>query len=146
LLREYLEIMISSSGKQIDISIKIFLRLKIKTTPQQLLSYGIKADFSIGFASGAGYRAGTFTPFNYYDLEKEKASELLMVPFAVMDGVYFIYSQTQISEAKKQILQLAEEARAMNGIFISVFHERTFDEALYPGFGELYRFLLAKLA
>lgn len=146
LLKDELEIMNSSSGKQTRISRQHYLRFNIKTTPTQLIAQGIKADFSMGFASGAGYRAGTFTPFYYYDLQNERPTELVMVPFAVMDGVYFIYSQTEAHEAKKQILQLAEEARTLNGIFISVFHERTFDEALYPGFGELYRFLLSKLS
>ncbi len=146
LLREELEIINASAGRQIDISRQHYLRFDIRTTPAQLMTHGIKADFSMGFASGAGYRAGTFTPFYYYDLKKERASELLMVPFAVMDGVYFIYSQTNANEAKKQILQMAEEVRRLNGIFISVFHERTFDEALYPGFGELYRFLISKLS
>jgi hypothetical protein len=146
LLKEEFEIMNSNSGKQITFSRQHFLRFNIKTTPQQLMAHGIKADFSMGFASGAGYRAGTFTPFYYYDLQNERATELLMAPFAIMDGVYFIYSQTDPQEAKKQILQLAEEARSLNGIFISVFHERTFDEALYPGFGELYRFLISKLS
>lgn len=146
LLKEELELMSASSKKHIKISRQHYLRFDIKTTPTQLMTQGINADFSMGFASGAGYRAGTFTPFYYYDLQNEKSTELLMVPFAVMDGVYFIYSQTDPSVAKKQILQLAEEARNLNGIFISVFHERTFDDALYPGFGELYRFLLSKLS
>jgi hypothetical protein len=146
LLKEELEIINSNSGKLIDISRQHFLRFNIRTTPKQLMNHSVKADFTMGFASGAGYRAGTFTPFSYYDLENEKSTEFMMVPFAVMDGVYFIYSQTEISEAKKQILQMAEEVRSLNGIFISVFHERTFDEALYPGFGELYRFLLSKLS
>jgi hypothetical protein len=146
LLKEELGIMNSNSGKQITLSRQHYLRFNIKTTPQQLIAHGMKADFSMGFASGAGYRAGTFTPFYYYDLQNEKTTELLMVPFAIMDGVYFVYSQTDPAEAKKQILQLAEEARGLNGIFVSVFHERTFDEALYPGFGELYRFLISKLS
>ncbi|MBK7310301.1 MAG: polysaccharide deacetylase family protein [Sphingobacteriaceae bacterium] len=143
LLKQEFDIIRNNSGSAIQISRQHYLRFTIKTTPKQLIANGVMADFSIGFAAGAGYRAGTFTPFYYYDLEKEKVTELLMVPFAVMDGVYFIYSNTGVEQAERQMLELAEEAKRLNGIFVTVFHERTFDEALYPGFGGLYRKLQA---
>jgi hypothetical protein len=146
LLKEELDLIKNNSGKQIRMSRQHYLRFDIKTTPKQLISHGIKADFSMGFASGAGYRAGTFTPFNYYDLQNETETELLMVPFVVMDGVYFIYSNAGATEAEKQMLFLAEEAKKLDGIFISVFHERSFDDKLYPGFGDVYRSLQNKLS
>lgn len=139
LLKQEFEIIRKNSNSSIQISRQHYLRFNIKTTPKQLISNGVVADFTMGFASGAGYRAGTFTPFYYYDLEKEKATDLLMVPFAIMDGVYFIYSNTGVAEAEKQIAALAEDVKRLNGIFVTVFHERTFDEVLYPGFGGLYR-------
>ncbi len=139
LLKQEFDLMRKNSNSPIQISRQHYLRFNMKTTPRQLISNGVIADFSMGFASGAGYRAGTFTPFYYYDLENEKASDLLMVPFTVMDGVYFIYSNAGVAAAEKQILELAEEAKRLNGIFVTVFHERTFDEVLYPGFGGLYR-------
>lgn len=146
LLEEELEFMQKSSGRPTKLSRQHFLRFDIKTTPKQLMQRGIVAEFTMGFASGAGYRAGTFTPFYYYDLATEKQTELLIVPFVVMDGIYFIYSDSGVAEAEKQMLKLAEEAKQLNGIFITVFHERTFDEDRYPGFGELYRKLNEKLS
>lgn len=139
LLKQEFDLIRKNSDSLIQISRQHYLRYSIKTTPAHLLVNGVIADFSMGFASGAGYRAGTFTPFCYYDLESEKATELLMVPFVVMDGIYFIYSNVGAIEAEKQIVQLAQEAKQLNGIFVTVFHERTFDEVLYPGFGDLYR-------
>lgn len=139
LLKQEFDLIRSNSTSSIQISRQHYLRYAIKTTPKQLISNGVLGDFSMGFASGAGYRAGTFTPFYYYDLENEKVTELLMVPFVLMDGVYFVYSNSGVAEAEKQIVELAEEAKRLNGIFVTVFHERTFDEVLYPGFGDLYR-------
>jgi hypothetical protein len=146
LIKKELNFIQKSSGKQVNISRQHYLRMDIKTTPKHLFDNGMIADFTMGFAKGAGYRAGTFTPFNYYDLAAEKASELLMVPFAVMDGVYFIYSDTNASEAERQMMEMAEDVKKLNGIFMTVFHERTFDEKLYPGFGGLYRILMDKLS
>lgn len=122
-----------------------YLRFDVKTTPELLHKNGIKADFSIGFASGAGYRAATFTPFFFFDLKNDKVKDLLMVPFAVMDGVYFVYSQTQPARSEEEIMRMAEEARMLGGTFMTVFHERTFDDHLYPGFGKVYRNLHEKL-
>jgi hypothetical protein len=139
LIKQEFEIIRKNSNSSIQISRQHYLRFNIKTTPKQLISNGVVADFTMGFAFGAGYRAGTFTPFYYYDLENEKATDLLMVPFVIMDGVYFIYSNTGVAEAEKQIVELAEDVKRLNGILVTVFHERTFDEVLYPGFGGLYR-------
>lgn len=146
LLKEELDLIRTNSKTPVSISRQHYLRFHIKTTPKQLMANGLKVDFSMGFAKGAGYRAGTFTPFNYYDLESEKETELLMVPFVVMDGVYFVYSNDGVAAAEKQIFSLAEEAKKLDGVFITVFHERTFDDMLYPGFGDLYRSLLHKLS
>ncbi|MDZ4664253.1 MAG: hypothetical protein SGJ15_05195 [Bacteroidota bacterium] len=146
LLNQEFDLIRKNSGSEIQISRQHYLRFNIKTTPRQLINNGVFADFSMGFASGAGYRAGTFTPFYYYDLENEKATELLMVPFAVMDGVYFIYSNSGVVEAEKQIVELADDAKRLNGIFVTVFHERTFDEVLYPGFSDLYKRFQSKLS
>ncbi len=139
LLKQEFDLIRKNSNSPIQISRQHYLRFTMKTTPKQLIANGVMADFSMGFASGVGYRAGTFTPFYYYDLENEKATELLMVPFVVMDGVYFIYSNAGVAQAEKQIVELAEETKHLKGIFVTVFHERTFDEVLYPGFGDLYR-------
>lgn len=123
-----------------------YLRFYISSTPQQLIENGVQMDFSMGFASGAGYRAATFTPFNYYDLSTERPTDLLMVPFVAMDGSYFVYSQTTAQQAEKELFTLAESARNLNGLFVTVFHERTFDPVLYPSFGELYMKLQKNLS
>jgi hypothetical protein len=102
----------------------------------------VKADFSMGFASGAGFRAGTTQPFYFYDFKKEEGTEFLFVPFCAMDGAYFVYNNVSAETAFKELLSLKNEVRKVNGIFLSVFHERTFAEHLYPGFGEMYKKLL----
>lgn len=133
------------SKTEISISRQHYLRFDIRKTPFQLISNKVVADFTMGFASSAGYRAATFTPFYFFDLLKNETTNLLMVPFAAMDGVYFNYSKTYPHEAEEQMLELANEAKRLDGIFITVFHERTFDDALYPGYKEVYVNLLEKL-
>ncbi len=138
LMKKEVDLINANANSSIKISRQHYLRFDFKTTPVLLMKNGIIADFSIGFASGSGYRAGTFTPFNYYNFNTEAENELLLVPFATMDGVYFNYSKTKPTEAENQIVAIAKEAQKLNGLFISVFHERTFDNELYTGFNEVY--------
>lgn len=144
-MTEEFKLIREKSQQEITISRQHYLRFNITTTPKQLLKNGVLADFTMGFASAPGYRAATFTPFYFYDFETETATDILIVPFAVMDGAYFVYAQTGAAEAEKQMLQMAEEAKQLNGIFITVFHERSFDNAIYEGFATVYYNLLQKL-
>ena len=122
-----------------------FLRFKIRSTPGLLLENGIEADFSMGFASAPGFRAGTSHPFYYYDFNVEKTTGLLFVPFCVMDGVYTVYGNMEPEAAHKEMLEIAKEVKKVNGLFISVFHERSFSDHLYKGFGTLYKNLHSAL-
>ena len=132
-------------GKKINLSRQHFLRFDIKSTPELLLKNGIIADFSMGFASSPGFRAGTSYPFFYYDFKTETKTELLFVPFCVMDGAYTVYTQINPQEALESLMELAAEVKKVEGFFISVFHERTFSNHLYKGFGTLYKNLHLKL-
>lgn len=99
----------------------------------------------MGFASTAGFRAGTSHPFFYYDFNEEAGGSLLMVPFCAMDGAYTVYGKTGPGQAQQELLELARETARVNGFFISVFHERSFSDHLYPGFGTLYKNLHLQL-
>lgn len=122
-----------------------YLRFDIRSTPELLLQNGILADFSMGFASTPGFRAGTSQPFYYYDLKEEKSKDLLFVPFCAMDGAYTVYEKIDPQTAYKSMLELANEVKKVEGLFISVYHERSFSNHLYPGFGTLYKNLHQKL-
>lgn len=132
----------ASSGNSVLLSRQHYLRFNIKTTPRQLLKNGILADFSMGFASGAGFRAGTAYPFYYYDFTSEQESELLLVPFCAMDGAYFIYDKASPEHALQSLQELKAEVKKTGGLFVTVFHERTFDNKLYSGFSKIYKLLL----
>jgi hypothetical protein len=132
--------------EKITLTRQHYLRFNIRTTPKQLIENGFEADFTMGFASSPGFRAGTSHPFYYYDFGSEKRdSKLLFVPFCIMDGAYTIYENASPDLAYTEMLTIAKEIRKVNGLFISVFHERTFSDHLYKGYGTLYKKLHLKL-
>ncbi len=124
--------------QKVIISRQHYLRFNIKTTPDQLFKNGIIADFTMGFASEVGFRAGTSHPFYYYNFHTEQKSELIFVPFCAMDGAYLIYNNVPPNDVLNSLLKLANEIKKVNGLFITVFHERTFYNELYKGLGEIY--------
>lgn len=127
------------SGGATRLSRQHYLRFDIRRTPSLLMENGITTDFTMGFASSPGFRAGTAYPFTWYDFAQEKSTALLFVPFCAMDGAYFIYKQHTPEEAMTSLLNLAAEIKKTGGNFVTVFHERTFSNHLYPGFATLYK-------
>lgn len=129
-------------GDTLLMSRQHYLRFDVRTTPRLLESNGIAADFTMGFASAPGFRAATAYPFPYYNFDLERASRLIAVPFCAMDGAYFIYGATSPGDSLASMLDLWLQVQQTGGNFITVFHERTFSNHLYPGFGTLYKKLL----
>lgn len=137
-LKEETDLLSKHAQQSIIISRQHYLRFNIKSTPVYLEQAGIKFDFTMGFASASGFRAGTTLPFYYYNFEKEDVLKVMAFPFALMDGAYYIYGNASLEEAKNDMQLLQKEAKKVNGLFITVFHERSFAEQLYPGWRRLY--------
>ena len=131
--------------KQIQFSRQHFLMFDIRKTPQQLIKNGVVADFSMGYSNSPGFRAGTSRPFKYYNFEKEAAEPLFLVPFCFMDGAYSIHQKLTMEEALKNLLEMGEQVLRTGGNFVTVFHERSFYDHLYPGFSRLYKNLHLQL-
>ncbi len=102
-----------------------YLRMKISTTPKLLIKSGIQYDFSMGFASQAAYRAGTSYPFYFYDFETETTSNLLFIPFQVMDGAYFNYQKMSMEDSIQDLQNIYTTVQKLGGYFIPLFHEIT---------------------
>ena len=64
---------------------------------------GIVEDYSMGYPSHAGFRAGTCNPFRFYDLPGERESELQIMPFQVMDRTLKDYMKLTPGEAVNKI-------------------------------------------
>jgi hypothetical protein len=116
-----------------------FLRFKIPETFQHLISLGIHYDYSMGYADIPGFRAGTCTPFYFYDLINEQQTNLLIVPFAYMDGAFKDYFNSSIDESKKYISNLIRNVKSVNGSFISVWHNESLsNQQRWKGWREVF--------
>ena len=114
--------------------------IEFPRTYNTLSSLGIAEDYSMGYASHTGFRAGTCTPFHFYDLKSEQETSLVIYPFQVMDRTLKDYMNLQPAEATQKIAEMIEEVRAVNGTFISIFHNEAFsDTGEWEGWLEVYK-------
>ena len=105
-----------------------YLRVDLPETYQNLVELEVAEDYSMGYAQQYGFRASTCTPFYFYDMEFEIQTPLKLIPFAVMDVTLKDYLQYSNRKTLATILQLAQEVKNVNGTFVTLMHNETFDE------------------
>ena len=105
-----------------------YLRFVMPKTFRNLVELDIEEDYSMGYATHYGFRAGTCTPFYFYDLEYEIQTPLKLFPFAVMDVTLRDYLQFSNKKSFATIIQLADEVKKVNGTFITLNHNETFNK------------------
>ena len=102
-----------------------FLRLDLPITYRRLIDLGILHDYTMGYASQVGFRAGTSLPFYFYDLDMEIQTALMVHPFAVMDGTLNEYMELPVDDAQYLIKELLDYVKEVDGVFISLWHNET---------------------
>lgn len=125
LLDKEINRMKSITGNNPEISRQHFLILKFPVTYQNLIKKGIKKDYSLGYTSQYGFRAGIASPFNFYDLEKDEVTGLVLYPFCSMDITPLHYYNLTPEEAIEKNRELLKKVKEVNGTFISLWHNES---------------------
>jgi len=109
------------TGNKIKRSRQHFLRLKFPRNYRRLIKAGITEDYTMGYSSHAGFRAGICTPYFFYDLKKERATSLKIIPFQV------------------EIEDLMQEVKKAGGTFVSIWHNETLnDQGDWKGYRKVF--------
>ena len=116
-----------------------YLRFSLPETYQNLIDLEVEEDYSMGYASNIGFRAGTCTPFYFYDLDFEIQTPLKVFPFALMDTTLNDYMKLTPRQSLGRIRDLKNEVKAVNGSFITLFHNESLsDYDRWKGWKRLY--------
>lgn len=127
------------NGTRILSSRQHYIRFNLPVGYRRLLENGIRFDFSMGYGSINGFRASVATPFYWYDLEREKQTELLLFPFCFMEANSFYEQKYSAQQALEELRQYYNTVRSVNGYFIMIWHN-TFlgTDKLYSGWRTIY--------
>lgn len=129
--------------REVTISRQHFLRLSLPSSYQILIELDITDDYTMGYASQAGFRAGYADTFKFFDLENDMKTKLNIHPFALMDGTMRDYLNLDVQESYEKAKKLVDEVKNVNGTFILLWHNETLSgEKRWEGWITLYRKIL----
>ena len=80
-------------------------------------------DYSMGFKKALGFRAGTCTPFLFYDLDLEQLLPLTVYP-SVFNSIALEFIDP--GEVVDQIKRIKKNINQVNGYFLGIFENRDF--------------------
>lgn len=118
-----------------------FSKLNLPTSYRNLVELEINQDFTMGYINTLGFRAGTCTPFQFYDLDYEVQTPLQINPYQCLDFALLKYnSQLDKTEHLQKIIN---EVKAVNGTFTAIFHNYAFsDLPRWQGYRSLFNVVL----
>lgn len=129
--------------REVTISRQHFLRLSLPKSYKILIDLDITDDYTMGYASQAGFRAGYADTFKFFDLETDTKTKLNIHPFALMDGTMRDYLDLDVEESYDKAKKLVDEVKNVNGTFILLWHNETLSgEKRWEGWITLYRKIL----
>ena len=89
-------------------------RILLPDAYQELVQEEVKEDFSMGYADVIGFRAGTCTPFPFYDLGLEVEQPLRVYPICTSHEAL---RPLDVETVEKQLITIANEVKAVKGTF-----------------------------
>jgi hypothetical protein len=118
-----------------------FSKLNLPKSYRNLVELEISEDYTMGYVNYLGFRAGTCTPFLFYDLDYEIQTPLMIHSYHAMD--YALLKTQSLLDKKKVLNEIIEQIKKVDGEFIPVYHNYTFsDIERWKGFKELFNFII----
>ncbi|WP_241491412.1 polysaccharide deacetylase family protein [Lacinutrix mariniflava] len=118
-----------------------FSKLNLPESYRNLVELEVPEDFTMGYINQIGFRAGTCTPFFFYDLDYEIQTPLRINTYHVLDNALLKYQSSL--DKKMHLNQIIRAVKKVNGEFVSVFHNYTFGTAtIWKDYKELFNIIL----
>ncbi|HSC54279.1 MAG TPA: polysaccharide deacetylase family protein [Phnomibacter sp.] len=99
-----------------------YINFRLPDTFRQLLALGISEEYSMGYGTVNGFRAGTAHPYYWYDLAAEASTPLQIFPYAWMDANSIFEHKHTTEQALAQLQSLHDAVRTTGGVFITIAH------------------------
>ena len=137
------EVLEKISAQKIHQSRQHYIRLHLPQTYYDLTARGIREDWSMGFGSKSGFRAGTGRSFFWYDLQGERPTLLRVHPFCFMDSTAHFEEGLTAEEAFNKLREMYLILKQTHSRLVTVFHNFSLGtDPQWRGWKEAYyRFL-----
>jgi hypothetical protein len=110
------------TGRSVHISRQHYIRMQIPGTYRMLLKHHITEDYSMGYGSHLGFRAGTGNSFYWYDVENETITPLRVHPFCFMDTTAHFEARLSQSEAFDKLNAMSRILEKNGSTLTTIFH------------------------
>jgi hypothetical protein len=105
-----------------------YLKFSHPQSFRSLIDNMISDDYSMGYSTAVGFRSSICTEYNFYDLAIDSETKLREHPFAIMDVAMKNAMSLTPQEAEQKIEYLINQVKAVNGDFISLWHNSSLCE------------------
>ncbi|MDR3679034.1 MAG: hypothetical protein P4L41_03635 [Flavipsychrobacter sp.] len=124
-----------------------YIRNLLPNTYRVLLQHGATDDYSMGYATHIGFRAGTSHMFQWYDVLTENATPLIIHPFCFMDTAAKYEEKLDVNTAFTALHLMAMILRQNGGRLITVFHNFSLGtSSLWAGWANAYQDFVVEFA
>jgi hypothetical protein len=139
LLKQEIRRLQKASGKKIVAARQHFIKIQFPFTYRNFTDSGITDDYSMGFATDIGFRAGTSNPFLFFDVLQNKTTQLKIHPFVLMEGVFKYYKNIPAQDIINYCAPMIQTIKKTNGTFVSLWHNESLGNAgKWKGWRNIY--------
>ncbi len=117
-------------------------RVNVPSTYRNLIETEFTNDFSMGYTHEIGFRAGTCTPFYFYDINMEVRQPLKVHPFAMHD--YALVNFERKDEIFDVMDQVYRQVKQVKGDLVAVFSNELLGSEHKIDWFELYQSFLKR--
>jgi hypothetical protein len=117
-------------------------RVNVPSTYRNLIETEFTDDFSMGYTHEIGFRAGTCTPFYFYDINMEVRQPLKVHPFAIHD--YALVNCKKKEEAFTVMDRVYRQVKQVNGDLVIIFSNELLGSSHKLNWLELYQSFLRR--
>lgn len=122
LLREELEWLEAVADTPISKSRQHYIKFTLPEQFERLLALNVLQDYSMGYGSINGFRASTCSSYNWFNLARNEATELVLYPFCFMDANAYFEQKLTASQAYAELKHYYTVVKRVNGCLITIFH------------------------
>lgn len=116
-----------------------YIRYNMPEMMNDLTYFKVPNDYTMGYGTVNGFRAGTSYPFQFYNLDIDRVSKIIIHPFCYMECNSFFELHHSPDEAFDELMIMLAHVKKVGGQMITIWHNFSLGTApMWKGWREMY--------